>query len=77
MWGHSSKTFFMDVILIFFCKKLVYLSLARLSSLVKCLQVRAESTRVKHLKGALLYVRLLLSLSNLVESNTLAYWDRL
>ncbi len=59
------------------------MSLAGLSSIVKCLRVRPEPTQIKNLSDAPLQGRLLASLANirvglkgLPESNTLAYYER-
>ncbi len=49
--GQSCKICYSHI-LQFFCKKLDRLSLASLSTLVQCLRVRQELTRVKHLSGA-------------------------
>jgi hypothetical protein len=63
--------------------KLELLSLASLSSLVKCLQVRPEPTQVKHLLGAPLQVRLQALSTNirlgrkgLPGTNALAYYEK-
>jgi hypothetical protein len=60
------------------------LSLASLSSLVQCLQVRQEPTRVKNLLGAPLYGSLLAWPTNIrlgwkgfPGTNALAYYEKL
>ncbi len=67
-----------------FCNKHECLSSANLSSLVKCLGVRLEPTRVKHLSGSPLQGRLLtfptnirIGWINLPGANTLAYYENL
>jgi hypothetical protein len=67
-----------------FYKKLKCFSLASLSRIVQCLQVRQEPTKVKHLSGAPLWGRRLALHTNnrigwkgLPGANTLAYYANL
>ncbi len=69
------KTFYVMTV----CNKLECLSLASLSSLVKCLLVRLELTGVKHVSGAPLY-GMLLALPTTIRlclpvTYTLAYFE--